>query len=153
VLLGIVFGAALTQWPYRSDCGWPLYGYSVIVALLLIVGAWGALESWRQQIGAAHLASALVVFWGLVLAAEVILPRIGYAVDAATWRCQPPTPVTSAPPVMVSPPAMTEPRAAGPRAESPLPGATVVAPDSAQLAPDTGVGGADSQPAPDSIPG
>jgi hypothetical protein len=152
VLLGVVFGVALTQWPYRSDCGWPLYGYSAVVALLLIVGAWGGLASWRQRIGAAHLVSTLVVFWGLVLAADVILPRIGYAVDAATWRCQPPTPVTPGPPVVVPPPATVEPGVVGPQTESPLPGATIPAPDSAQLTPDT-VMGTDSQPAPDSIPG
>jgi hypothetical protein len=37
--------------------------------------------------GLAHLLSQLLVIWGLVLAAAVVLPRVGYAKDAATWLC------------------------------------------------------------------
>jgi hypothetical protein len=37
--------------------------------------------------GAPHVLSLILVFWGIVLAAEQVLPRIGYAAERATWRC------------------------------------------------------------------
>lgn len=155
VLLGVVFGGALTQWPYRTDCGWPLYGYSGVVLLLLIVGAWSALASWRQRIGAAHLVSLVVMFWGFVLAAEVVLPRIGYAVDSATWRCQPSVPASpSQRPAAVPPAASVAPGAVGRDAERTEPGAAATVADSTALTADSALPAADSvQPRPDSIPG
>jgi hypothetical protein len=153
VLLGVVFAAALTQWPYRADCGWPLYVYSTVVLLLLVVGAWGALASWRQHIGAAHLLSLVVVFWGLVLSAEIVLPRVGYAVDAATWRCQPPQPVTPARRPAVAPPLEpVQPDAAGPGTDDGL-SAAGVGSDSVGLTADSATGAVDSSAAPDSLPG
>jgi len=29
-----------------------------------------------------------VIFWSIVLAAEQILPRVGYAYETATWMCR-----------------------------------------------------------------
>jgi hypothetical protein len=84
---GVVLGGALTQWPYVAACGWGLLGYAAAVVALLIVGGWCAMESWRSRLGAAHVVSLVLVFWGVALAAEVLLPRIGYAADEATWRC------------------------------------------------------------------
>ena len=34
-----------------------------------------------------HLLSLVLFYWGLVLAAEQVLPRIGYADDPAAWLC------------------------------------------------------------------
>jgi hypothetical protein len=31
--------------------------------------------------------SFILLFWGIVLAAEQLLPRIGYAAVTAGWRC------------------------------------------------------------------
>lgn len=84
---GVLLAAALTQWPYGAACGWGLLGYGSAVTAMLIVGGWCATEAWRARLAAAHVVSLIVVFWGIALAAEVILPRIGYAADAATWRC------------------------------------------------------------------
>jgi hypothetical protein len=89
VAAGVVLGGALTQWPYAAACGWGLSGYVAAVVALLIVGGWCAMESWRSRLGAAHIVSLAIVFWGVALAAEVLLPRIGYAAEAATWRCVP----------------------------------------------------------------
>jgi hypothetical protein len=100
-----VLGAALTQWPYRTDCGWALYGYLAAVAALLLAAGWTAVAAWRFRIAAAHALALVVGFWGIVLAAEQILPRVGYAAEARAWRCgspraapaRAPTPPSAAP--------------------------------------------------------
>jgi hypothetical protein len=40
--------------------------------------------------GLAHVLSLVSIVWGLVLVAGVVLPRVGYAKDAATWFCPEP---------------------------------------------------------------
>lgn len=87
VALGAVLGVLITQWPYSSACGFPLYAYLGAVAMVMLAGAWGSLASWKLRMGAAHVMSLIVVFWGIVLAAEQILPRIGYAGERAAWSC------------------------------------------------------------------
>jgi hypothetical protein len=87
VLLGIALGAMMTQWPYPYQCDLPLLGYLGAVATVLVVGAALAFDSWRLRSGPAHVLSLILVFWGIVLAAEQVLPRIGYAADLASWRC------------------------------------------------------------------
>jgi hypothetical protein len=87
VFLGVALGGAMTQWPYPHICDLALLGYLGAVAALLITGAWIAFESWRMRGGAPHVLSLILVFWGIVLAAEQVLPRIGYAAEPATWRC------------------------------------------------------------------
>lgn len=87
LLLASALAVALPLWPYASDCGFPLLGYMVGVALLLVVGVWGAITAWKIRFGFAHLVALLLVYWGIVLAAEQVLPRIGYAAQAAAWSC------------------------------------------------------------------
>ncbi len=87
VLLGLGLGAAMTQWPYPRACGWPLLGYSAAVAAVVLAGAWIAFTSWKLRRGLPHVLSLLLIYWGLVLAAELLLPRIGYAAEQAAWRC------------------------------------------------------------------
>ena len=87
VAAAMVLAAAFTQWPYEAACGWGLLGYGSAVTALLIVGGWCVTEAWRARLAAAHVVSLIVVFWGIALAAEVVLPRIGYAAESATWRC------------------------------------------------------------------
>ena len=87
VLLGLVLGAAMTQWPYPHACGWALLGYSAAVAAVVLAGAWIAFASWKLRRGFPHVLSLLLIYWGLVLAAELLLPRIGYAAEQAAWRC------------------------------------------------------------------
>jgi hypothetical protein len=88
VVLGFALGAMMTQWPYPNDCGLHLLGYLGAVATVLVAGAGMAFDSWRLRHGLAHLLSLILIFWGIVLAAEQVLPRIGYASDRASWRCE-----------------------------------------------------------------
>ena len=62
-----------------------IYG---LVAYLMVSGIWAALSTWQKRIGLAHTIALLVVTWGALLSADRILPRIGYAEQHATWRCQ-----------------------------------------------------------------
>ena len=87
VLLGLVFGAVMTQWPYPRGCGVPLVGYLGAVGMVLIAGAWVAAASWRLRAGAAHLLALALFFWGTALAAAEVLPRVGYAAVTASWSC------------------------------------------------------------------
>lgn len=89
VLLGIALGGWMTQWPYPYGCGSPLLGYLGAVLTVLLTGAWIAFASWKLRSGVTHILSLILFFWGIVLAAEQLLPRIGYAADRASWRCPP----------------------------------------------------------------
>jgi len=88
VLLGTSLALMMVVWPYAHDCGWPLLGYSVAVATLLVAGGWIALSAWKQRDGRALILAFLLFYWGLVLAAELVLPRIGYASTALGWHCR-----------------------------------------------------------------
>jgi hypothetical protein len=85
---GAAFGAALTQWPYRADCGWPLYGYLATVFVVLVTAGWAAIAAWRLRMAAAHVLALVAGFWGVVLAAEQVLPRVGYAAESQAWTCR-----------------------------------------------------------------
>jgi hypothetical protein len=87
-LLGVTLAAAMTQWPYPHDCDLPLLGYLGAVAALVLAGGWVALASWTFRSGPVHVLSLILVFWGVVLAAEQTLPRVGYAAERASWRCR-----------------------------------------------------------------
>lgn len=101
---GIVLGVALTQWPYSAACGFPLFGYLATILVVLVMAGWGFIASWRHRLAVAHLTALVVGFWGILLAAEQILPRIGYASNEASWMCRevepPPAPPVSAPPAV-----------------------------------------------------
>ncbi len=87
VFLASALGVVITQWPYAHTCGWPLIGYLGAITMVLLAGGWIAVASWNQREAAAHVLSFILVFWGIVLAAEQLLPRIGYAALTSTWRC------------------------------------------------------------------
>jgi hypothetical protein len=87
IALGGALGGVITQWPYPRACGWPLIGYLGAVATVMLAGGWIAVTSWKQRDPIVHLLSLILVFWGIVLAAEQVLPRIGYAAVGAGWRC------------------------------------------------------------------
>jgi hypothetical protein len=89
VLLGVVLGGLMTQWPYPHGCGLPLFGYLGAVGTVMLAGAWIAFASWKLRSGVAHILSLILLYWGIVLAAEQLLPRIGYAADGAGWHCLP----------------------------------------------------------------
>jgi hypothetical protein len=106
VALAVLLAAALPLWPYGKSCGLQLFFYLGAATLALLAGATGALNSWRTRRGLAHLISLLVVGFAGVMGAREVLPRVGYAAEAATWLC-PATP-EAAPPVR-SEPAPTSP--------------------------------------------
>ena len=85
--LAAAVGAAFSQWPYAYACGWSLYTYLGVVGVILVSGAWAAMWAWRARSASAHVVALGVMFWGTVLAAEQILPRIGYAAERAAWSC------------------------------------------------------------------
>ena len=87
VLLAVVLAGAMTQWPYGNRCGIPLFLYLGSAGVVALAGLWSGVTSWRRRLGLAHGISLLVLLWGLILAAAVVLPRIGYAKATATWFC------------------------------------------------------------------
>ncbi len=87
VLLGVAAAVAASQWPYPHACGLRLWLFLGVAGTVVVAGAWGLLSSWRRRLGLAHLIALIVTLWGLGLVATVVLPRIGYARDAATWSC------------------------------------------------------------------
>ena len=103
--LGITLGYAITQWPYIHGCGLPLAAYLTGVTTVVTAGFWTMISSWRSRSGLAHFLSIALLFWGLVLAARELLPRVGYAKEAATWSCNRPPPPAPAPTTTPTPPA------------------------------------------------
>ena len=87
VLLGAALGGSMTQWPYGHECDLRLLAYLGAVLAVLLAGGWIALASWKLRSSVTHVLSLVLFFWGLVLAAEQVLPRIGYAADRESWRC------------------------------------------------------------------
>ncbi len=88
VCLCVILGAVMTQWPYAHACDLPLAGYLAAVVMVMLAGTWVALSSWRLHSGIPHVVSLMVLFWGIVLVAEQLLPRIGYAAERASWVCR-----------------------------------------------------------------
>lgn len=80
-------GTAVIYWPYAHDCGWLLHLYLGVVGAVLVTGCWASWNAWRLRAAVAHVIALVVVYWGVVLAAEQVLPRIGYAAVEASWRC------------------------------------------------------------------
>ena len=85
--LGLLLGIGMPLWPYDHACGIKLFIYLGGVLTVVVAGVWSSLSSWKRRMGTAHLISQLLVIWGLVLTAEVVLPRFGYAKTPATWFC------------------------------------------------------------------
>jgi len=104
------------------------------VAALLLTAGWTAVAAWRFREAAAHIGALIVGFWGVVLAAEQVLPRVGYAAEGRTWACVAPAPRRVAPVVpRALPPAVADSAAAG---------------DSTTLPDSAGAGVADTSAAP-----
>jgi len=87
VILGVLLGGAMTQWPYFHACGTALLLYLGAAGVVVVAGIWSAVSSWRRRMGLAHVVSLLVALWGGVLVAATVLPRTGYAARSATWWC------------------------------------------------------------------
>ena len=87
VLLGIVLGGMMTQWPYPHGCGLPLAEYLGAIAMVMVAGAWIAVASWSLRSAPSHILALLLLLWGIALAAGQVLPRIGYAAARLSWHC------------------------------------------------------------------
>jgi hypothetical protein len=85
--LGLLVGIGMIFWPYSHACGFRLWFYLGAAGTVVVAGVWSSISSWRSRLGLAHTLSQGLIIWGLVLAAGEVLPRIGYAKDAATWLC------------------------------------------------------------------
>jgi len=86
-ILGVCLGIALMQWPYGRACGPRLFFYLTAVVALFTTGLWAAVFAWKGRLGAAHVIALVIMLWGLVLVADEVLPRSGYAKYSATWWC------------------------------------------------------------------
>jgi hypothetical protein len=87
VVLGVVLGVGITQWPYAHACGLALVGYLGAVAMVMVTGAWIAVAAWSRRHVTGHVLALLLTLWGIALAAYEILPRVGYAALRWTWQC------------------------------------------------------------------
>jgi hypothetical protein len=87
VLVALVLGVAITQWPYLHDCGLASVPYLAIAAMIVIMAAWAAAGSWKHRMPVAHVLSLGLILWGLIVAAHDVLPRVGYARAEGTWAC------------------------------------------------------------------
>ncbi|MGH7679616.1 MAG: hypothetical protein ACRENU_14190 [Gemmatimonadaceae bacterium] len=85
--ISVMLGVGILFWPYATRCGIGLAGYLVAVAAVAGSGIWSAVWTWRHRAGRAHALSILLIAWGLLLAAQEILPRIGYAKQSLPWAC------------------------------------------------------------------
>jgi len=92
LILALVLGLAMTEWPYLHGCGIPLFLYIGAVLTVLVASVWSLVSSWRTRSTYAHGLSVVLMIWGLALGAREVLPRIGYARVAATWMCAQPVP-------------------------------------------------------------
>jgi len=85
--LALILGTALPFWPYAHACGLPLSGYLAAVGVLFVVAVRALMGTWSARQGFAHAVALGLVLFALALAAQEILPRVGYALRTATWTC------------------------------------------------------------------
>ena len=88
--LGVALGIGMLVWPYSHVCGARLLFYMIGAGTVIVAGLWTSVSSWKRRMGFAHILSLGLLAWGLILAAGVILPRVGYANQAAVWFCPEP---------------------------------------------------------------
>ena len=91
LVLAIALGVAIMFWPYSTKCGMGLFGYLAASVVVIVAGGWSAIWTWRHRSASGHILSLLLILWGALLAAQQVLPRIGYAkpdpAHPAVWMC------------------------------------------------------------------
>ena len=91
LVLAIALGVAIMFWPYSTKCGLGLFGYLAASVVVIVAGGWSAIWTWRHRSASGHVLSLLLILWGALLAAQQVLPRIGYAkpdaAHPAVWMC------------------------------------------------------------------
>ena len=63
------------------------FGYLGGVTAVVLAGVWVALAAWTLRSGPVHVLSLVLLFWGMILGAAQVLPRVGYAAEKASWQC------------------------------------------------------------------
>ena len=53
MILGLLVGIGMTQWPYSHGCGLRLIFYLVGVIAVIATGVWSSVSSWRGRLGLA----------------------------------------------------------------------------------------------------
>lgn len=89
VILGLMLGLAVLQWPYERSCGMPLVAYLGVLAFIVTVASWAGVHAWKTRLATAHVLSLALLAWGAVLTAGEVLPRTNYARSQAAWVCPP----------------------------------------------------------------
>ena len=92
LVLAVALGVGIVFWPYGTRCGLPLIGYLASAGLISVAGIWSAVWTWRHRSARGHMLSLALTIWGALVAANQILPRIGYArpteATPAVWLCE-----------------------------------------------------------------
>ena len=88
VLLVASLGVGLVFWPYANGCGFGLISYLAALGVLLLTAGWALQAAWREHTALAYGLGLAVVVWGVALSLTQVLPRVGYARQAAYWSCQ-----------------------------------------------------------------
>src|SRR5580765_841202 len=88
VLLAVALAAALPLWPYQRSCGLQLMFFMGATSVTALIGLLGALASWANRRGFAHVVSLAVILWPAGVGLREVLPRVGYAKTARTWTCE-----------------------------------------------------------------
>ncbi|HEX6534088.1 MAG TPA: hypothetical protein VF041_05800 [Gemmatimonadaceae bacterium] len=92
LVLAVALGVAMLFWPYSARCGLGLFGYLFATIVVIVSGGWSAIWTWRHRSAQGHILSLLLILWGLILGAQEVLPRVGYAkpdaMHPAIWMCE-----------------------------------------------------------------
>jgi len=91
LVLAVALGVGMLFWPYDARCGPGLFAYLAATGVVALSGVWTSIWTWRHRSAKGHVLSLLLILWGLVLAAQEVLPRVGYAIPTPShpteWMC------------------------------------------------------------------
>ena len=92
LILAVARGIAMLFWPYSTRCGFGLFAYIGASAMVIVAGVWTSIWTWRHRSVQGHVLSLLLILWVLILGAQQVLPRVGYAkpdvMHPAIWMCE-----------------------------------------------------------------
>ena len=86
-VLVFALATAINFWPYGHACGFGLFTYMFAELLIIVGGLWTVAWTWQHRMVRGHAVAMVMVLWGIALVAAQVLPRVGYAADAAKWWC------------------------------------------------------------------
>ena len=83
-----ILATSILAWPYGHSCGFGLALYLVSTVMIIVGGIWVVACTWMLRMARTHAIAMALTLWGAALITAQILPRVGYAADAATWLCR-----------------------------------------------------------------